>query len=284
MSLGTFLESLCLLRMIVVARLTVHKPKMPTENAATDRKLFVWRFPLTFLREIWLLTYMGIRWNVARVSMRRWRDRCTCTWWRSWSRCASECGRWWRSGRGGGTWDCRKNSERPKRRFAAWKSFGRICHRFGRIWIGRVRASGTFEDNSIYFESAEECLPARAVFSGMLTGVVKFFETSPHPVGEGGAGLFTNTLYYKPHPTPQLTKNFGKVGANVENYFSSSAWQLFSSWKPVQKLSYTVNFFTPDSLVTHHLCVCQLPRRYRFIQEKCQNDLLFILPPFPFRK
>ena len=24
------------------------------------------------------------------------------------------------------------------------KSFGRICHRFGRIWIGRVPASGTF--------------------------------------------------------------------------------------------------------------------------------------------
>jgi len=144
MSLGTFLESLCLLRMILVARLTAHKPKMSTENGATDRKLFVWRFPLTFLREIWLLTYMGIRWNVARVSMRRWRDRCTCTWWRSWSRCASECGRWWRSGRGGGVWDCRKNSERPKQRFTAWKSFGRICHRFGRIWIGRVPASGTF--------------------------------------------------------------------------------------------------------------------------------------------
>ena len=54
---GPFLESLCQLRMIAVARLTVHKPKMSTENAATDRKLFVWRFPLTFLREIWLLTY-----------------------------------------------------------------------------------------------------------------------------------------------------------------------------------------------------------------------------------
>jgi hypothetical protein len=45
----------------VVARLTAHKPKISTENVATDRKLFVWRFPLTFLREIWLLTYMGIR-------------------------------------------------------------------------------------------------------------------------------------------------------------------------------------------------------------------------------
>jgi len=61
MSLGTFLESLCLLRMIeVVARLTAHKPKISTENVATDRKLFVCRFPLIFLREIWLLTYMGI--------------------------------------------------------------------------------------------------------------------------------------------------------------------------------------------------------------------------------
>ena len=170
--------------------------------------------------------------------------RCTCTWWRSWSRCASECGRWWRSGRGGGAWDCRKNSERPKKRFEVWKSFGRICHRFGRIWIGRVRASGTFEDNSIYFESAEECLQTRAVFSGMLTDVVKIFETSPHSVGEEGAGLFTNTLY-KTQSHPSTDKNFGNVGANVENYFSSSAWQLFSSWKPVQNLSYTVNFFHP---------------------------------------
>jgi hypothetical protein len=62
MSPGTFLENLCLLRMFeLVAQLTVHKPKISTENVATDRKLFVWRFPLTFLREIWLLTYMGIR-------------------------------------------------------------------------------------------------------------------------------------------------------------------------------------------------------------------------------
>jgi len=51
-------------------------------------------------------------------------------------------------------------------------------------------------------------------FSGMLTDVVKIFETSPHSVGEGGA---------PPNPTPQLTKKFGNVGANVENYFSSSA-------------------------------------------------------------
>jgi len=63
--------------MIAVARLTAYKPKISTENAATDRKLFVCHFPLSFLREIWLLTYtvltyMG-RGNVARVSMRgRW--------------------------------------------------------------------------------------------------------------------------------------------------------------------------------------------------------------------
>jgi len=70
-------------------------------------------------------------------------------------------------------------------------------------------------DNSIYFESAEECLRTRAVFFwNVLTDVVKIFETSPHSVGEGGA---------PPNPTPQLTKKFGNVGANVENYFSSSA-------------------------------------------------------------
>jgi len=112
---------------------------------------------------------------------------------------------------------------------------------------------------------------------------LNFLRLVPIQLGRGEQ-VYSPTLSTRPHPTPQLTKNFGKVGANVENNFSSSAWQLFSSWKPVQKLSYSVNFFTPDSLVTHHLCVCQLPRRYRFIQEKCQNDLLFILPPFPFRK
>jgi hypothetical protein len=49
MSPGTFLENLCLRRMFeLVAQLTVHKPKISTENVATDRKLFVWRFPLTF--------------------------------------------------------------------------------------------------------------------------------------------------------------------------------------------------------------------------------------------
>jgi len=75
-----------------------------------------------------------------------------------------------------------------------------------------------FEENSIYFESAEESLRTRAVFSGMLTDVVKIFETSPHSVGEGGAGLFTNTLY-KTQSHPSTDKNFGNVGANVENYF-----------------------------------------------------------------
>jgi len=79
-----------------------------------------------------------------------------------------------------------------------------------------------FEDNSIYFESAEESLRTRAVFSGMLTDVVKIFETSPHSVGEEGAGLFTNTLY-ETQSHPSTDKNFGNVGANVENYFSSSA-------------------------------------------------------------
>merc|ERR1719382_1765915 len=48
-------------------------------------------------------------------------------------------------------------------------------------------------------------------FSGMLTGVVKIFETSPHSVGEGGAGLFTNTLY-KTQSHPSTDKNFGNVG------------------------------------------------------------------------
>lgn len=111
---------------------------------------------------------------------------------------------------------------------------------------------------------------------------VKIFETSPHSVGEGEQ-VYSPTLSTRPNPIPQLTENFGKFGVNVKDYFSSSAWQFFSSWKPVQKLSYTVNFSTQIHR-WHTTCVCQLRRRYRFIQEKCQNDLLFILPPFPFRK
>ena len=142
--------------MIAVARLTAYKPKISTENAATDRKLFVCHFPLSFLREIWLLTYtvltyMG-RGNVARVSMRgRWivhddimimimmmtmkmkkllRSRV-------WPLMTIRKRRW-------GVRLSEENSERPKKKFEVGKSFGRICHRFGRIWIGRVPASGTF--------------------------------------------------------------------------------------------------------------------------------------------
>jgi len=36
------------------------------------------------------------------------------------------------------------------------EDFGRICHRFGRIWIGCVRLAGDFKDNSIYFERSTE--------------------------------------------------------------------------------------------------------------------------------
>merc|ERR1711971_1345886 len=68
-----------------------------------------------------------------------------------------------------------------------WKNLNRPCR----------SQRNFFEDNSIYFERAHRGVPADSgrFFSGMLTGVVKIFETSPHSVGEGGAGLFTNTLY-----------------------------------------------------------------------------------------
>lgn len=68
-----------------------------------------------------------------------------------------------------------------------WKNLNRPC----------PSRRNFFEDNSIYFERAHRGVPADSgrFFSGMLTGVVKIFETSPHSVGEGGAGLFTNTLY-----------------------------------------------------------------------------------------
>lgn len=44
------------------------------------------------------------------------------------------------------------------RRGRIWglEDFGRICHRFGRIWIGCVRLAGDFKDNSIYFERSTE--------------------------------------------------------------------------------------------------------------------------------
>ena len=67
-----------------------------------------------------------------------------------------------------------------------WKNLNRPC----------PSRRNFFEDNSIYFESAQRsAYRLGPFFSGMLTGVVKIFETSPHSVGEGGAGLFTNTLY-----------------------------------------------------------------------------------------
>jgi len=56
MFLRTFLESLCLLRMIeVVARLTAHKPKISTENAGLT---FSADF---FARNLAVNIYMGIR-------------------------------------------------------------------------------------------------------------------------------------------------------------------------------------------------------------------------------
>jgi len=36
--------------------------------------------------------------------------------------------------------------------FFSLEDFGRICRCFGRIWIGRVRCSGGFQGNSIYFK------------------------------------------------------------------------------------------------------------------------------------
>lgn len=57
-----------------------------------------------------------------------------------------------------------------------------------------------FEDNSIYFESAEESLRTRAVFSGMLTDVVKIFETSPHSVGGGGSRFIHQHSLLDPIP------------------------------------------------------------------------------------
>jgi len=82
-----------------------------------------------------------------------------------------------------------ENSERPKKKLEVGKSFGRICHRFGRIWIGRVPASGTFLRITVFI-LREKSAYGLGPFFGMLTDGVKIFETSPQYSAEGGELCF----------------------------------------------------------------------------------------------
>lgn len=47
---------------------------------------------------------------------------------------------------------------------------------------------------------------------------LKFLRLVPIQLGRGEQ-VYSPTLSTRPIPTPQLTKNFVNVGANVENYF-----------------------------------------------------------------
>lgn len=112
-----------------------------------------------------------------------------------------------------------------------------------------------FEDNSIYFESAEESLRTRAVFSGMLTDVVKIFETSPHSVGEGGAGLFTNTLY-KTQSHPSTDKKLWKCRSECRKLFFFVCVTIVFFMETGSKLELYCEFFCPRFTdMTHNLCV-----------------------------
>jgi len=138
------------------------------------------------------------------------------------------------------------------------KSFGRICHRFGRIWIGRVPASGTFfEDNSIYFER-EECLRTRAVFLECWQMALKFSRLVPNIQLRGRSSVsFTS----RSNPPPQLAKkNFVNVGANVENYFFFVCVIIVFFMETGSKLI-TVNFFQP-----------QIHRKWHRIRVRCADD------------
>jgi len=63
--------------------------------------------------------------------------------------------------------------------------------------------------------------------------------------------------------------------------FSSSAWQLFSSWKPVQNLSYTVNFFAPDSLMWDTTwCVDRAEKDKDSYRKNAKMTYYLFCPPF----
>jgi len=269
MSLETFLESLCP-GMIAVARLTAYKPKISTENAATDRKLFVCHFPLSFLREIWLLTYtvltyMG-RGNVARVSMRgRWivhddimimimmmtmkmkkplRSRV----WplmtirkRRWGvRLSEELGEAETKIRG--LEEFRKNLP------PFWKNLNRPC----------PSQRNFFEDNSIYFER-EECLRTRAVFLECWQMALKFSRLVPNIQLRGRSSVsFTS----RSNPPPQLAKkNFVNVGANVENYFFFVCVTIVFFMETGSKLELYCEFFRPRFTDVRHNLVCRSRRK-----------------------
>lgn len=257
----------------------------PIGNCSFD--VFRWLFCEKFGM---LLTYthVRIRRNLARVgTRRRWRDRCTCTWRRSWSRCASECGRWWRSGRDGGAWDCRKNSERF-RRFEVWKSFGRICHRFGRIWIGRVRAGGTFLRITVFIlrERIEECLQTRAVFFLECWQVsLKFLRLVPIQLGRGER-VYSPTLSTRPNPTPQLTKNFVECWSECRKlFFLRLRDNCFLHGNRFKTWVIMWIFFTPNSLRTHHLCVCvSIAQKIKIHTGKMPKWLIIYFAPLSIQK
>jgi len=126
-----------------------------------------------------------------------------------------------------------------------WKNLNRPCPSQRNF----LRITG------IYFESAEESLRTRAVFSGMLTDVVKIFETSPHSVGEGGAGLFTNTLY-KTQSHPSTDKKLWKCRSECRKLFFFVCVTIVFFMETGSKLELYCEFFCPRFTdMTHNLCV-----------------------------
>lgn len=97
----------------------------------------------------------------ARVRGNCWRDGRRCY-------CRRECGRWWRSGRGDGVWDCRKISERLNIS-SAWKiseEFAVVLEEFESAVSGAVEVFRV-----TVFILRETLTRTRTVSSGLSEGV-----------------------------------------------------------------------------------------------------------------
>jgi len=215
---GPFLESLCQLRMIVSC--PADRPQTLNVNGKCCNRSEIVRLTFSadfFARNLAVNIHMGIRWNLARVGTRRW-------------------------------WDVLVHDEDHE-------AVGRVSvavdddpeEAVGRETVGRTRrgrkkdsrSGRVSEEFATVLEEFESAVsePAellritvfilRAQRSAYRLGPfflecwqvsLKFLRLVPIQLGRGEQ-VYSPTLSTRPNPTPQLTKNFVNVGANVENYF-----------------------------------------------------------------
>jgi len=287
--------------MIAVARLTAYKPKISTENAATDRKLFVCHFPLSFLREIWLLTYtvltyMG-RGNVARVSMRgRWivhdddededhdhdHDHDDDEDEEAAARASvavdddpeETMGRE-TVGRklGEAEKKTRGREEFRKNLPPFWKNLNRPCpsqRNFLRITVFILRAQRRAYGLGPFFL---ECWQMS----------LKFLRLVPIQLGRGEQ-VYSPTLSTRPNPTPQLTKTL-EMSERMSKIIFFVCVTIVFFMETGSKLELYCEFFCPRFTdMTHNLCVSIAQKKIKIHTGKMPKWLIIYFAPLSIQK